>query len=56
MKKYIEKFKVHSWGDKDKYGNYVISPFPTNKELMNKINEIIDLLNMLEVEDYESNI
>jgi hypothetical protein len=39
-----EKFKVHSWGDKDKYGSYVDSPFPTNEELMNKINEILDYL------------
>ena len=39
-----EKFKVHSWGDKDKYGNYVDSPFPTEEELMNKINEILDYL------------
>jgi hypothetical protein len=39
-----EKFKVHSWGDKDKYGSYIDSPFPTNEEFMNKINEIIDYL------------
>ena len=39
-----EKFKVHSWGDKDKNGSYVDSPFPTKEELMNKINEILDYL------------
>jgi len=43
-----EKFKVHSWGDKDKYGSYVDSPFPTNEELMNKINEILDYLEEIE--------
>ena len=43
-----EKFKVHSLGDKDKYGNYVDSPFPTNKELMNKINQILDYLEEIE--------
>lgn len=43
-KKIPEKFKVHSLGDKDEYGNFVSSPFPTNEELMNKINEIIDYL------------
>lgn len=39
-----EKFEVHSWGDKDKYGSYVDSPFPTEEEFMNKINEILDYL------------
>ena len=43
-KKIPEKFKVHSLGDKDEYGNFVSSPFPTNEEFMNKINEIIDYL------------
>ena len=41
-KKIPEKFKVHSLGDKDENGNFVSSPFPTDKEFMNKINEIID--------------
>lgn len=43
-KKIPEKFKVHSLGDKDEYGNFVSSPFPTNEEFMDKINEIIDYL------------
>ena len=43
-KKIPEKFKVHSLGDKDEYGNFVSSPFPTNEEFMDKINKIIDYL------------
>lgn len=43
-KKLPEKFKVHSFGDKDENGNFVSNPFPTNEELMDKINEIIDYL------------
>ena len=43
-KKIPEKFKVHSLGDKDKNGNFVSSPFPTDEEFMNKINDIIDYL------------
>lgn len=43
-KKIPEKLKVHGFGDKDENGNYVMSAFPTNEELMNKINEIIDYL------------
>ena len=43
-KKIPEKLKVHGLGNKDENGNYVMSAFPTNEELMNKINEIIDYL------------
>lgn len=39
-----EKFELHSWGDKNEYGAYVDSPFPTEEEFMNKINEILDYL------------
>ena len=43
-KKIPEKFKVHSFGDKKEDGSFVDSAFPTNEELMNKINGIIDYL------------
>ena len=39
-----EKLKCTAWGDKDENGNYIMSAFPTNEKLMNKINEIIDYL------------
>lgn len=42
-----EKFKVHSLGDKDENGYFVSSPFPTDEEFMNKINDIIDYLDYL---------
>ncbi len=43
-KKIPEKFKVHSLGDTDENGNFFSSPFPTDEEFMNKINDIIDYL------------
>jgi len=43
-----EKFKVHSLGDKNECGHYVSSPFPTEEEMMNKINEILDYLEEIE--------
>lgn len=46
-KKIPEKFKVHSLGDKDENGYFVSSPFPTDEEFMNKINDIIDYLDYL---------
>lgn len=46
-KKIPEKFKIHSFGDKDENGNFVSSPFPTDEEFMNKINYIIDYLQYL---------
>ena len=46
-KKIPEKFKVHSLGDKDENGNFVNSPFPTDEEFMNKINDIIHYLKYL---------
>ena len=46
-KKIPEKFKVHSFGDKDENGCFVSSPFPTDEEFMNKINDIIDYLDYL---------
>ena len=39
-----EKLKCTAWGDKDENGNYIMSAFPNNGELMNKINEILDYL------------
>lgn len=42
-----EKFKVHSLGDKDENGSFVSSPFPTDEEFMDKINDIIDYLDYL---------
>lgn len=42
--KKIEKLKVHSLGDKKKDGSFVDSAFPSNEELMDKINEVIDYI------------
>ena len=36
---------------RDKFGNCRGSEFPSNREIFNKVNEIIDLLNVKLIED-----